>query len=67
MSTTTGGENFEEMIDQAVKRERRRAVGMVLAAYGNCKLSGQDACARILDALATKIEQDDGWGGEDLT
>jgi hypothetical protein len=65
MSTTTSSENFEEMIENAIKRERKRAVGLVLSAYGVCKLSGQEAACRVLDALATKIENEDGWGGED--
>ncbi len=63
MSTNTDHETLEEMIETAVRRERKRDVGMVLAAFGICKLSGQEAAARVLDALATKMEQEDGWEG----
>ncbi len=64
MSTNTDHETIEEALKSATQKERARCVGMVLNAYGLCKLSGQDAAARILDALATKIEQDD-WPGEE--
>ncbi len=63
MSTNSDHATLEEMIKNAVKRERKRDVGMVLAAFGVCKLSGQEAAARVLDALATKMEQEDGWEG----
>ncbi len=61
MSTSSEHLKVEEVIQEAVMRERRRDVGMVLAAYGVCKLSGQEAACRVLDALATKMEQEDGW------
>lgn len=63
MSTTTASENFEEMIQNAVMRERKRCIGLTLAAFGVCKLSGQEAAARVLDGLATKMEHED-WNGE---
>jgi hypothetical protein len=63
MSTSSEHLKVEEVIQEAVMRERRRDVGLVLAAYGVCKLSGQEAAARVLDALATKMEQEDGWEG----
>jgi hypothetical protein len=63
MSTSSDHLPLEEMIETAVKRERKRDVGMVLEAFGVCKLSGQEAAARVLDALATKMEQEDGWEG----
>lgn len=63
MSTNTDHQTIEEMIESATMRERKRDVGMVLAAYGVCKLSGQEAAARVLDALATRMEQEDGWEG----
>ncbi len=65
MSTSSEHLPLEEMIQTAVLRERKRDVGMVLAAYGVCKLSGQEAAARVLDALATKMENEDGWGAEE--
>lgn len=65
MSTNTDHRTIEEMIESSVQRERRRCVAMVLTAYGVCKSSGMDTAARILDALATKMENEDGWGGED--
>lgn len=65
MSTTSDHLPLEEMIEAAVQRERKRDVGMVLEAYGICKLSGQEAAARVLDSLATKMENEDGWGGQD--
>jgi hypothetical protein len=63
MSTNSDHATLEEMIENAVQRERRRDVGMVLAALGICRMSGRDDAARMLDALATKMEQEDGWGG----
>ncbi len=66
MSSTSDHLNVEELIEAAVQKERRRAVGMVLNAYGICKLAGQESTARVLDALATKIENEDGWGGSDV-
>ena len=65
MSTNTDHEPLEEMIRNAVQRERRRCVGMTLQVLGVCRMSGRDESARMLDALATKMEQEDGWGGED--
>jgi hypothetical protein len=65
MSATSDHEPIEEMIQNATMRERRRCVGMTLAALGVCKLSGHDETARVLDALATKMENDDGWGGSE--
>lgn len=65
MSSSSDHQSFEEMIKNAVARERRRDVGMVLAAFGVAKLSGHEETARILDRLATKMEQEDGWGGTD--
>jgi hypothetical protein len=65
MSTSADHEPIEELIENAVQRERRRCVGMTLAALGVCRLSGRADAARMLDALATKMEQEDGWGGED--
>ena len=43
-------------IKLAVEEERRRIIGIVLAEYGVWKLSGEERIARILDALATKLE-----------
>ena len=63
MSTSHDHQPIEELIESAVQRERRRCVGMVLAALGVCRLSGHEESARILDALATKMENEDGWGG----
>lgn len=54
---------ISESAKAATELERKRCVGMVLNAYGICKLSGQEAAARVLDALATKMEQEDGWEG----
>jgi hypothetical protein len=65
MSTNTDHQTIEESIEAARNKERKRCVGMVLNAFGVCKLSGQEAACRVLDALATKMEQEDGWGGED--
>lgn len=50
---------IEEMIDASVQRERRRCVGLVLAAFGVAKLSGFEGTARILDALANRMEHED--------
>ncbi len=61
MSTSSDHEPLEEVIERAVQNERRRCVGIVLSAFGVCRLSGQEATARVLDALATKMEQNDGW------
>ncbi len=58
---------ISESAKTATEQERKRCVGMVLAALGVCQLSGQEAAARVLDALATKMENEDGWGGEDRT
>lgn len=65
MSTNTDHKTTEELITAAARKERRRCVGMVLNAFGICRLAGHESTARVLDALATKMEQEDGWGGED--
>lgn len=59
MSTTSGHGTVEELIEQAVKRERARNVGLVLSAYGVCKLAGNEQAAEVLDALATRMETND--------
>ncbi len=56
MSTTAEHEPIEEQIKQAVRKERARCLGLVLAAYGSYKLAGQEAIARALDELATVME-----------
>ena len=67
MSADTDHEPFEKLIENAVQHERRRCVGMTLRVLGICRMSGRDECARMLDALATRMEQDDGYGGEDFS
>jgi hypothetical protein len=59
MSTNSDHSTIEELIANAMLKERRRNVGMVLAAYGLCKLAGELYTADVLDALATKMEHDD--------
>lgn len=46
----------EAAIQQAIAQERRRCVGLVLSEFGVCKLAGAEGCARILDALANRME-----------
>ncbi len=65
MSTNSDHSTIEEQLAEARTKERRRCVGMVLNAFGIAKLSGHEETARVLDALATKMENEDGWGGED--
>lgn len=40
----------------AVERERRRIVGLVLATYARYRLAGEREIADVLDRLATEIE-----------
>ena len=51
-----------DAIKLATHIERQRNVAIVRAAYGVCRLSGHEATARILDALASKMESDDSEG-----
>lgn len=43
-------------IKEAQEQERRRCVGVVLAAFGRAKLAGDDRIAAALDLLATELE-----------
>ncbi len=45
-----------DLIVGAVNAERRRLIGIVLAAYGQAKLAGADSLAHALDGLATEME-----------
>ena len=55
---------LEEVVGKALEQERRRCVGIVLAEYATWKLSGEERIARILDALATKLEHPDNIDGD---
>ena len=48
---------IEESRKEAREQERRRCVGMVLAAYANYSMLGQFAIAQAMDKLATDIEK----------
>lgn len=53
----TKDEETRQLVVGAVDAERRRIVGLVLAAYGRAKLAGADSiAAKALDELATEIE-----------
>lgn len=43
-------------IKEAQEQERRRCVGIVLAAFGRAKLAGEDYVAEVLDLLAIELE-----------
>jgi len=42
-----------------VLAERRRCVGVLLKHIGFCRLSGRDAPARLLEAIAEELEHPD--------
>jgi hypothetical protein len=54
---------LEHLIDDTIQHERKRCVRITLEAARVADLSGQFAAARILHALAQKMEQNDGWEG----
>lgn len=49
-------QSVEDVVAMAIDQERRRCVGIVLGEYATWKLSGEERIARVLDALATKLE-----------
>jgi len=54
---------LENLIDDTIQHERKRCVRITLEAARVADLSGQFAASRILYALATKMEQEDGYEG----